>query len=186
MGQILRPAVFLDRDGTLNVEKGYLFRREDFCYLPGVVDGLKCLISMGFILVIITNQSGIARGFYTEEDYRRLNEWMLADFEQKGIEISGSYYCPHHPDGVVLDYVIKCNCRKPATGLFWQAQKELGIDMDKSYAIGDKLRDLAICEESGVQGLLIGKGGLIKSEIRDCISFREAVKKIEREVVDEL
>lgn len=152
-----RPAIFLDRDGTINVDKDYLYRIEEFEYVDGVIDALKTLLNLGFILVVVTNQSGIARGYYTEEDLAKLNEWMQEDLRKRGVVLSGVYYCPHHPEALIPQYRTKCNCRKPATGLYWQAEKELQIDMSKSFVIGDKIRDLAICEESGVTGILLGK-----------------------------
>lgn len=176
----LRPAVFLDRDGTINAEKEYLSRIEDFEYMPGVTEGLRELAEMGFLLVIVTNQSGIARGYYTEDDFRKLNDWMLADLESKKIKIAGVYYCPHFPEGIVPRYAVSCNCRKPLTGLFKRAQEELGIAMDRSFAVGDKMRDLAICHESGVRGVLLGKcaGKFAGKNIRECSDFYNAVKLI--------
>lgn len=175
-----RPAVFLDRDGTINVDKGYLFQIEDFEYEPGVVEGLRKLYNIGFLLVIITNQSGIARGFYTEENCRKLNTWMLQDLANRGIEISGLYYCPHHPQGIISQYAVNCNCRKPKTGLYWKAQEDLRIDMEKSFAIGDKVRDLSICKESGARGILLGSGkeNICEQRIWKCSNFTEAVRKI--------
>ncbi len=171
-------AVFLDRDGTINIEKHYLYRISDFEYIEGAVEGLKELSDMGFLLVVVTNQSGIARGFYTEEDYRKLDEWMKADLLEKGIMIAGSYYCPHLPDGAVKEYARECECRKPKTGLYWQAAKELNINMDKSFAIGDKVRDLSICRESGVKGILISDTVQEKTGCSVCSSWKDAVQMI--------
>lgn len=154
----LKPAVFLDRDGTVNVEKGYLYKIEDFEYLDGAVEGLRQLCAWGYSPVIITNQSGIARGYYGEEDFCKLTDWMLSDLEEKGIRIEGVYYCPHHPEGRLEKYTKICKCRKPKTGLFYQAAAELGLDLDKSIAIGDKPRDLAICNETAVKGFLLSDG----------------------------
>ena len=152
-----RPAVFLDRDGTINVDKDYLFRIEECEYLDGAIEGLRYLEDKGFVLIIITNQSGIARGYYTEKDYENFMDWMLSDLADKGVHIAKAYYCPHLRGSLIRDYDIDCDCRKPATGLFYQAQKEFDIDMDRSIAIGDKVRDLAICGESNVHGILLGK-----------------------------
>ena len=155
-----KKIAFLDRDGTINVEKHYLYKIEDFEYLPGVVNGLKLLQEADFLLVIVTNQSGIARGYYTKPDYEVFNKWLLADLEAKDVHIAGSYYCPHHPEAVVQEYRCECDCRKPATGLFYRAVENLGkeneIDLDGSITIGDKPRDLSICADTKVKGFLIG------------------------------
>ncbi len=161
----MNKAVFLDRDGTINVDKGYLYKIEDFEYLPGAVEGLRLLQNQGYLLIIVTNQSGIARGYYTEEDYKKNDGWLKADLESKGVHISASYYCPHLPDAPVAKYRCECECRKPRTGLFWQARKDFDIDMSRSIAIGDKNRDLAICQEAPVKGILLGKDAVDWNEI---------------------
>lgn len=160
----MRKAVFLDRDGTINVDRDYLYKAEDFRYIEGAVDGMRTLCQMGYLLVIITNQSGIARGYYSEEEYRTLEKWMLEDLKSKNIDVAGIYYCPHHPEATVTQYRTVCQCRKPGTELFWRAQRDLDIDMDHSFAIGDKERDLSICEESGVKGILFDSNGTGKQK----------------------
>lgn len=171
-------AVFLDRDGTINIEKHYLYKSSEFEYVEGAVEGLKTLSEMGYLLVIVTNQSGIARGFYTEEDFRKLDAWMKDDLLTKGIRVAGSYYCPHLPDGAVKKYACECECRKPRTGLYWRAAKELNIDMDRSYAIGDKLRDLSICKESGVKGILFSNTVWEEDWCVVCSGWKDAVQTI--------
>ena len=152
----MNKAVFLDRDGTINVEKNYLYKIEDFEFLPGVIDGLKLLQEAGFLLIIITNQSGIARGYYNEEDFDRLNHWMLEQLKNAGVIISRVYYCPHLPDAPVEMYRKDCDCRKPKLGMFDQAIRDYNIDISLSYAIGDKLRDCAVCENTSCKGFLVG------------------------------
>ena len=176
----MKKAVFLDRDGTINVEKHYLFRIEDFEYIDGAVEGLRALSDIGYLLVIVTNQSGIARGYYTEQDYKKLDDWIKKDLEKKGVVIAGSYYCPHLLSGSVKEYVKDCDCRKPKTGLFWKAAKELGIDMAGSFAIGDKIRDLSICEESDVTGILFTDATSVDSKYYQCKNWNEAVDVIKR------
>ncbi|MBP3197357.1 MAG: HAD family hydrolase [Butyrivibrio sp.] len=153
----MRKAVFLDRDGTINVDKDYLYKIEDFEYLPGVIEGLRLFQDLGYTLIVLTNQSGIARGFYTEKDYKLIEMWMENDLKSKGIKISASYFCPHLPDAPIKKYNVLCDCRKPKLGMFRRAMMEWDLDIDKCIAIGDKMRDLAICKVSGCKGYLISK-----------------------------
>lgn len=157
MGQRSNKAIFLDRDGTINIDKHYLFRSEEFEFIPGVIEALKKLCDMDFILIIVTNQSGIARGYYTEDDLKRLNVWLQTTLKEKGIEINKILYCPHLPDAKIEKYRRTCSCRKPGVSLFLQAEKEFNIDMSQSYAIGDRMRDLSICWKSKCNGILVGE-----------------------------
>lgn len=152
---MVNKAVFLDRDGTINVEKHYLHKIEDFEFLPGVVDGLKLLQDAGYLLIVVTNQSGIGRGYYTEEDFLNLNDMMLEKLQENDVKISKVYYCPHLTDAKIEKYRIECEFRKPKLGMYEAAIKEFDIDLNQSWAIGDKIRDLAICENSGCRGFLI-------------------------------
>lgn len=152
----MNKAIFLDRDGTINVEKHYLYKIEDFEFLPGAIAALKKLQDAGFLLIIITNQSGIARGYYSQEDFLKLNKWMLEELKRHDVIISDVYYCPHLPDARIKKYRKTCECRKPKLGLFEQAVIEYNIDLSHSFAIGDKLRDCAICENTDCRGFLIG------------------------------
>ena len=133
-------------------------------------------MDMGYLLVVITNQSGIARGYYTEEDYFTLEEWMCEDLKSKGIEITRCYHCPHLPDGVVPQYSIKCQCRKPETGLYWQAAKELDLDMSACLAIGDRPLDLAIYRESGVTGILLSDTDAGGEDVVVCRNWSEIIR----------
>ena len=151
----MNKAIFLDRDGTINVEKHYLHKIQDFEFLPGVMGGLKMLQDNGYLLVVVTNQSGIGRGYYTEEDFALLNEWMVNSFKENGILITKVYFCPHLPDATVEKYRKVCECRKPKLGMYIQAIRDFNIDLSSSYAIGDKIRDCAICESSNCKGFLI-------------------------------
>lgn len=153
----MHKAIFLDRDGTINKEKHYLYKIEEFEFLPGVVKGIRVLQDCGYIIIIITNQSGIARGYYTEKEYRQLNEWMIKKLERQGVHITAEYYCPHLPDAAVARYRKDCECRKPKLGLYRRAIDDYDIDLDNSYAIGDRIRDCSICEHSLCKGFLIGK-----------------------------
>ena len=159
----MNKAVFLDRDGTINVEKNYLHKIEDFEFLPGVIEGLSLLNNAGYKLIIVTNQSGIGRGYYTENDFVTLNNWMLDELKSHGIIISKVYYCPHLPDAKVEKYRMDCECRKPKLGMYNQAIRDFDIDLSQSFVIGDKIRDCAICEQTDCRGFLIANNE--KSEI---------------------
>ncbi len=151
----MNKAVFLDRDGTINEDYGYLYEIEKFRFLDGVLEGLKKFQDEGYMLVIITNQSGIARGYYSENDYEKLSDWMVKELEKRDIHIKKMYYCPHHPDSKIEKYKKNCKCRKPELGLFYEAIKELDIDLNSSIAIGDRDRDVAICKETSIKGFVI-------------------------------
>lgn len=152
----MNKAVFLDRDGTINVEKNYLYKIEDFEFLPQALDGMKMLYDAGYLLIVITNQSGIARGYYTEKDYEKLTDHMKQICADYGVDFADIQYCPHLEGATVPEYDRKCDCRKPATGLFKRAVEKYDIDLSESYAIGDKMRDLSICNDTGCRGYLIG------------------------------
>lgn len=146
---------FLDRDGTINVDKGYICTKEQFEFLPGVIKTLKLLIQKGYKLIVITNQSGIARGFYSEKNYLYLDCWMRQILRKQGIEIIDSYYCPHLPDAKIKKYRVQCSCRKPGILLFEKAIKEHEIDIGLSIVIGDRLRDVEICNHTNMKGFVI-------------------------------
>jgi D-glycero-D-manno-heptose 1,7-bisphosphate phosphatase len=154
----MNKAVFLDRDGTINVDKEYLYKISDFEFMPGAREALYKLQRAGYRLVIITNQSGVARGYYSEEDIRSLHDWLVKTLAKDGILISKIYYCPHHPDACAEAYRLKCDCRKPGLSLFYRAVSELDIDLDASFAVGDRMRDLQICNVSKCKGYLLGAG----------------------------
>lgn len=153
----MKKVVFLDRDGTINVEKKYVYKIEDFEYIDGSLEALTILQNQGYNLIIITNQSGIARNFYTERNYHDLTKWMLKDMQEKGINILDTYYCPHLKQSIDSRYAIDCNCRKPRTGLFMRAINEHYIDLKNSYAIGDQVRDLQICFKTQIKGILLSE-----------------------------
>lgn len=159
-------AIFLDRDGTINKEKNFLYKINDFEYTDRAIEALQNLSKLRFLLVIITNQSGIARGLYTENDLNNLHEWMLKDLWKKHVPIEAIYYCPHHPQAAIERYKMTCSCRKPGTALFWKAIDDYKIDVDYSYVIGDNLRDIDICRECLAQGILItdDKSVILKAE----------------------
>lgn len=149
------PAFFLDRDGVINKDTGYLYKVEEFEFLPGVMQACKTIQSHGYKIIIVTNQAGIARGYYSEEDFARLTEWMLGEFKREGIEINDVYYCPHHPEKGHAPYVKECQCRKPAPGMLLKAAQEHNIALETSYMVGDKLSDMGAGHAAGVKRSLL-------------------------------
>ena len=147
------PAIFLDRDGTINVDHGYVHEIDEFEFIDGVIDAMRELKNMGYALIIVTNQSGIARGKFTEAQFETLTEWMDWSLADRGVDLDGIYYCPHHPDAGYpeerKEYKIKCTCRKPAPGMLLQAAKDWNIDMGQSYMIGDRSSDVQAGENAG-------------------------------------
>lgn len=155
-----RPAVFLDRDGTLNRELDYLSDPEQFELLPGVAPALRALAEAGFALVVVTNQSGVARGLFSEtrllEIHRRMQQLLCA----QGVQLDGIEYCPHHPQVGGAAYRRNCTCRKPLPGMLERAALTLGLELGASWIIGDSWRDLEAGEHVGARGILVrtGKG----------------------------
>ncbi|KAB2825280.1 MULTISPECIES: D-glycero-beta-D-manno-heptose 1,7-bisphosphate 7-phosphatase [Aliivibrio] len=154
-----KPAVFIDRDGVINVDRGYVHKRDDFEYIDGVFDAVKKCKDMGYLLVLVTNQSGIARGMFTEEQFEILTEWMDWNFADHGIDFDGIYYCPHHPEATVEKYKEECDCRKPNPGMFNSAQSFLDIDMENSVMIGDKKEDMMAAQAAGVGTRILVRTG---------------------------
>lgn len=147
----MQPAIFLDRDGTINIDHGYVSKVDDFEFYPEVIETLAKLKAKGYLLVLVTNQSGIARGYFTENEFLQLTEWMDWSLADRGVDLDGIFYCPHHPSGKVKEFACECECRKPKAGMFIEAQKSLNIDMDKSVMIGDKWSDIQAASLAGVK-----------------------------------
>ena len=179
-----KPAVFLDRDGVLNEDRGYVHRWEDFAFLPGVIDALRRLQQKGYLLVVITNQSAVARGLCAEADVLALHERMRAFLHGQGIELAGIYYCPHHPQGSVARYTRACACRKPEPGMILRAAREHGIDLSRSLLVGDKLSDLEAGRAAGLPSLYLV---VLPGQEKDLTAFpgAEQVSSLE-EVVERL
>jgi D-glycero-D-manno-heptose 1,7-bisphosphate phosphatase len=147
---VARPALFLDRDGVINRERGYVHHVDDFYFIDGVFDACRQMSRAGYQLIIITNQAGIARGYYSEADFHRLTRWMLKEFRRHGIDIDDVYYCPHHPVHGVGDYRRDCDCRKPAPGMIVRAAEEHSLDLRRSILVGDKATDIEAGRAAGV------------------------------------
>lgn len=141
-GQDLYKAAFIDRDGVINIDNGYTYRVEDLSIYDDVYHGLKQIQRQGFKIFIITNQSGIARGFYTINQFKFFMDFLLKNLNNNGVYIHDYFFCPHHEDGVIKQFSIKCNCRKPNPGLINQALDKYNIDLNSSILIGDKNSDI--------------------------------------------
>jgi D-glycero-D-manno-heptose 1,7-bisphosphate phosphatase len=144
------PAIFLDRDGTINIDHGYVHEIDRFEFIDGVIDALRELKAMGFALVLVTNQSGIARGIFSEAQFEQLTEWMDWSLADRGVDLDGIYYCPHHPEALLDACRQQCDCRKPQPGMLNAARDFLHIDMEASYMVGDKLEDMQAATAAGV------------------------------------
>ena len=154
----MNAAVFLDRDGTINADSGYISRPEDLNLYPWAAEAVRAINKSGMKAVVVTNQSGVARGFYTEADLRIVHDKMIADLAEGGAKIDAVYYCPHHPRFVDSPYGIECRCRKPKPGLLALAASEQSIDLEASFVIGDKLSDLEMALNAGATPALVLTG----------------------------
>ena len=152
-------AVFIDRDGVINEDRHYVHRIEDFVLLPGVIKGLALLRDAGFRLIVVTNQAGIARGYYGENELNRLHDYLHEQLALQGVMLDGIYFCPHHPEGNVKELAFKCECRKPSPGMLLQAAKDFDLDLVRSVLIGDKLTDLQAGQRAGVGRVVIVESG---------------------------
>jgi D-glycero-D-manno-heptose 1,7-bisphosphate phosphatase len=153
-----RSAVFLDRDGTLVEEAGYLDRLERLEFFPFTVDAVRALNVAGLPVVVISNQSGVARGIVRESFIAETHEHILRRLAAGGAHVDGFYYCPHHPDGTVEALRKQCDCRKPATGMFTRAARDLGLDLGVSFALGDKWTDMEAGRAVGARTILVRTG----------------------------
>ena len=144
--------IFLDRDGVINKETKYLHKIKDFEFIDGIFESCKYLKSLGYKIIVITNQSGISRGYYTKNDFQIITNWMIDQFNNNDIKILDVLYCPHLPN-------TKCNCRKPKPGMLFEAKKKHNINMNKSWLIGDKETDIIAANNAGINNTILVKSG---------------------------
>ncbi len=157
-------ALFLDRDGVINKDLGYVYRIEDFEFMLGIFEALAGFMALGYEIFVVTNQSGIGRGYYSEDDFAKLSKYMIDEFKSHGIEIKKIYHCPHTPSD-------DCNCRKPKPGMILQALDEFNINLKDSLMIGDKSSDLESARRAGVES-----GYLIGDEFKSVLEVLEYIK----------
>lgn len=154
----VKPAVFLDRDGTLIEDVGYLSRIEDVHWFPWAIEAIRLLNRAGFLVCITTNQGGIGLGFYGSELVERVHAGMCADVEAAGGRIDALFFCPHHPLAVTEAFRLDCECRKPKPGMIHQAMGRFEIDLARSFVVGDKMADVGLAANAGARGILVKTG----------------------------
>ena len=155
-------AFFFDRDGTLNVEVGYLYEIDKFKWIDGAVEAIKFCNDNRYLVIVVTNQSGIARGFYSETEVQQLHQYMNEELAHFNAHIDAFYYCPHHPQGTVDKYRLDCDCRKPKPKMIEDACRDYNIDKTKSFMIGDALRDVECAKSAGLKSVLFTGGNLFE------------------------
>lgn len=159
-------AIFLDRDGVINDDDDYVHKISDFKFISGVFEACQCFKKQGFKIIIITNQAGIGRGFYSENDFQHLNQWMVQKFQERGVKINGVYYCPHHPEHGKGEYFKQCGCRKPEPGMILQAAQEHQIELSDSILIGDKISDIKAGKLAGIsKNFFVKTGKMVTDEV---------------------
>lgn len=171
---VRRPAVFLDRDGVLNRDDGYISSAERFIWTDGVFDAIRLLNHSGYYVFLVTNQAGVARGYYTNNDVRQLHAWMQGQLRELGCRIDDIRWCPHHPEGSVREFSHRCDCRKPAAGMLLDLMECWPIEAQRSFLVGDKNADIEAAHAASISGFLYS-GGNLCSFIRGCIKTLEGV-----------
>ena len=154
----LRPAVFLDRDGTLNIDAGYLDRKERLMLFPWSLDSVRLLRRAGYAVVVVTNQSGVGRGMIEESFVEEVHQIIQSRLVDIGEKLDGHYYCPHEPSASIEAFRVDCDCRKPKPGLVTRAARDLGLDVERSIVVGDKWSDIGLAKQTGARGVLVRTG----------------------------
>jgi len=153
MPEAAKPVAFLDRDGVLNVDHGYVHRPERLEWVAGAPEAVRLLNEAGIPVIVITNQSGVARGYFGETDVQQFHAHVQEQLRARGAHVDAFYYCPHHPQGTVAEFAIACDCRKPKPGMLERAARDFAVDRRRSFLIGDKDDDVAAAAAFGVRGI---------------------------------
>jgi D-glycero-D-manno-heptose 1,7-bisphosphate phosphatase len=170
-----RPAAFLDRDGVLNVDHGYVYRPDQLEWIAGAAEAVRLLNEAGYLVLVVTNQSGIARGYFDEAAMHRLHAHMEESLQTQGAHIDAFYYCPHHPEGSVKELAVRCQCRKPEPGMLEQAAREWPIDLGGSFLIGDKDADITAAAAFHIRGIKFdAKNNSLVEIVRSQLALRSA------------
>ncbi|HEY7774052.1 MAG TPA: D-glycero-beta-D-manno-heptose 1,7-bisphosphate 7-phosphatase [Marinagarivorans sp.] len=151
----MAKALFLDRDGVINIDRGYVYRIDDFEFLPGIFAFCRSAMINGYRIVVVTNQSGIGRGYYSEDDFLRLTHWMKGVFAENDVALDHVYYCPHHPSHARGHYQVDCQCRKPKPGMLNRAVEELGLDASRCLMVGDSQTDIEAAQAAGIRAIKV-------------------------------
>ncbi len=167
MNDLRRPAVFLDRDGVLNLDTGYAHRPEQIVWLPNVSSAIRHLNDAGYWVFVVTNQAGIAHGYYDEATVQALHAWMGEQLRQQGARVDEWRFCPHHPEGIIKAYCRVCECRKPGPGMILDLIRTWPVDVARSFMIGDRLTDVQAAEAAGLPGFMMGKQDLL-AQVQQC------------------
>lgn len=146
----MNKAIFLDRDGVINIDSGYVSRIENFRFMDGIFHFCQTMQKKGYLIIVVTNQAGIARSYYTESDFHILNNWMIEQFMLQGVHISKTYFCPYHPEYGVREYKYDSPDRKPHPGMILKAAEEFAIDLSQSILVGDKVDDMIAAHSAGI------------------------------------
>lgn len=152
-------AVFLDRDGVINVDHGYVYQAEKFEFVEGVFEACRLFKAKGYKLIVVTNQSGIGRGYYSEADFAVLTQWMKTQFSEQGCDIDAVYFCPHHPEKALPQYLQQCDCRKPMPGMLLQGIAEFSLNASECVMIGDKSSDIKAAKAAGLGRAILVRSG---------------------------
>lgn len=158
-----KPAIFFDRDGVLNVDTHYVHKIEQFTWMEGAIDAVRHANAQGYYAFVVTNQGGIGRGYYTEQDVLCLHAWMNEELQKQGAHMDAFYYCPHYENGKVLNYATACECRKPKAGMIRQATAQYAVDLASSLMLGDKDTDMECARNAGVRGVRFTGGNLYET-----------------------
>ncbi len=174
------PAAFLDRDGVINEDLGYVSDWDSFHFLPGAIDGMRLLNEVGLSLIIVTNQSGIARGYYTEQDFHFLMARVSEKLLEEGVRVKHIYYCPHLPDATVPQYKMVCDCRKPGPGMIKRAAREHDLDLQRSIMVGDKMSDMHAAESAGISERYLITSGVSERATYGASSLLQVARAVQK------